>query len=181
MSSNFAQEILQEASRRLDDMGNEEGFSLSQQDAVMNAVSKVMEGKAVAFQADLRGIYNALEYACSFVKAGRKEMDEEAHAQLLVAMQQISRYTTGEPESAADLTEESNDSRSYSPVTFKVDGVPILVGNDMRVEASLADGSTLIVVLTHEGIIMDFWPEGANEAQATSSMMYEEQAMEMTG
>jgi len=50
----------------------------------------------------------------------------------------------------------------------------------MRVEASLPDGAMLVVVLTHEGIIMDFWPEDADEPAATSSMMYDEQAVEMT-
>lgn len=120
--------------------------------------------------ADLVGIYNALEYACSFIKAGRKEMDSAAKDQLLNAMQQISRYTNGDPE----------ESPSSSLVTFKVDNVPIRVGNDMRAEATLPDGSMLVVVLTHEGIIMDFWPEDADEPAATSSMMYDEQATEMT-
>lgn len=179
MNSNLAQEILQDASRRLDDMGNGEDFSLSQQDAVMNVVSKVMKDKTLALQADLQGIYNALEYACAFIKAGRKEMDEEAKAQLLVAMEQISRYTTGEPESAADLTEESNDPRSHAPVTFKVDGVPIRVGNDMRVEYEDQEGTTLIVVLTHEGIIMDVWDNGNDEPTATSSITFGEKIEEM--
>lgn len=180
MNSNLAQEILQDASARLDDMGNGDDFSLPQQDAVMNAVSKVMTGKTLALQADLQGIYNALEYACAFIKAGRKEMDEEAKAQLLNAMQQISRYTAGEPESAADLTEESNDPRSHAPVTFKVDDVPIRVGNDMRAEyEDREEGRTLIVTLTHEGIIMDVWDNGSDEPTATSSIMYNEQIEEM--
>ena len=180
MNSNLAQEILQDAASRLDNMGDGEDFSLSQQDAVMNAVSKVMKGKTLALQADLQGVYNALEYACAFIKAGRKEMDEEAKAQLLNAMEQINRYTAGEPESAADLTEESNDPRSHAPVTFKVDDVPIRVGNDMRVEyEDKEEGRTLIVTLTHEGIIMDVWNVGDTESSATSSIMYNDQIEEM--
>lgn len=180
MNNNLAQEILQDAASRLNDMGNGEDLSLSQQDAVMNAVSKVMKDKTLALQADLQGIYNALEYACSFIKAGREKMDEDAHAQLLNAMKQISRYTAGEPESAADLTEESNDPRSHAPVTFKVDDVPVRVGNDMRVEfEDKEEGRTLIVVLTHEGIIMDLWNAGDTESSATSSIMYNEQIEEM--
>jgi hypothetical protein len=178
MNNNLAQEILQDAASRLNDMGNGEGFSLSQQDAVMNVVSKVMNGKILALQADLQSIYNALKYAGSFIKTGRKE--EEAKAQLLAAMKQISRYTAGEPESAADLTEESNDPRSHAPVTFKVDDVPVRVGNDMRVEyEDKEEGRTLIVVLTHEGIIMDLWNAGDTEAAHTSSIMYNEKIEEM--
>ena len=178
MNSNLAQEILQDASSRLDDMGNGDDFSLPQQDAVMNAVNKVMKGKTLALSADLTGVYNALEYACAFIKADRKEMDEEAKAQLLNAMEQIKRYATGEPESAADLTEESNDPRSHAPVTFKVDDVPIRVGQDMRAEyEDKEEGRTLIVTLTHEGIIMDYWADGVDEP-ATSSMTYGEPASE---
>lgn len=130
--------------------------------------------------ADLQGIYNALEYACSFIRAGRQEMDEEARAQLLNAMEQISRYTTGEPESAADLTEESNDPRSHAPVTFKVDDVPIRIGQNMRAEyEDREEGRTLIVTLTHEGIIMDVWDTNGNEPTATSSIMYNEKVEEM--
>jgi hypothetical protein len=173
MNSNLAQEILQDAARRLDDKGEGDDFSLEQCDAIANAVSKVMEGKVVARSADLDGIYNALEYACSFIKAGRKEMDSTARDQLLVAMEQIRRYSRGEPEEGGEVVQDSS-------ITFKVDDVPIRVGNDMRVEASLPDGAMLVVVLTHEGIIMDFWPEDADEPAATSSMMYDEQAVEMT-
>jgi hypothetical protein len=180
MNSNLAQEILQDAAARLDDMGNGDDFSLPQQDAVMNAVNKAMEGKTLALSADLTGVYNALEYACAFIKAGRKEMDEEAKAQLLNAMEQIKRYATGEPESAADLTEESNDPRSHAPVTFKVDDVPIRVGQDMRVEyEDREEGRTLIVTLTHEGIIMDVWDTNGTEPTATSSIMYNEKVEEM--
>lgn len=180
MNSNLAQEILEDASSRLDNMGNGGDFSLPQQDAIMNSVSKIMKGKTLALSSDLDGIYNALEYACSFIKAGRKDMDSVAKDQLLVAMDQIRRYSKGEPDSAADMTAESNKTCSHSGVTFKVDNVPVRVGNDMRVEASLPDGAMLVVILTHEGIIMDFWPEDADEPAATSSMMYDEQAVEMT-
>jgi hypothetical protein len=83
--------------------------------------------------------------------------------------------------SAADLTAEAHAPESNSGVVFKVDGQEVRVGNDVKAEASLPDGSTLIVTLTHEGIIMDFWTEGANEPDATSSIMYDEQATEMTG
>lgn len=178
--NDLAQEILQDANSRLDDMGNGECLSRPQQDAVMNAVNKVMTGKALVLQNDLQGIYNALEYACSFIKAGRKEMDEDANVQLLNAMQQISRYTNGEPESAADLTEESNDPRSHAPVTFKVDDVPVRIGQNMKVEyEDREEGRTLIVTLTHEGIIMDIWNVGDTEAAHTSSIMYNEQIEEM--
>lgn len=181
MNSNLAQEILQDATRRIDDMNHEgEDFSLTQQDALANAINKAMEDKTLVLQADLQGIYNALEYACAFIKAGREKMDAEAYAQLLNAMDQVSRYTTGEPESAADLTEESNDPRSHAPVTFKVDGVPIRVGNDMRVEyEDKEEGRTLIVVLTHEGIIMDVWDANGTEPTTTSSIMFNEQIEEM--
>lgn len=178
--NNLAQEILRDAAARLDDKGEGDRFSLEQGDAVMNAIDKVMEGKTLALSSDLTGVYNALEYACSFIKAGRKEMDEEARAQLLNAMEQISRYATGEPESAADLTEESNDPRSHAPVTFKVDDVPIRVGQDMRVEyEDKEEGRTLIVTLTHEGIIMDVWDTNGTEPTATSSIMYNEKVEEM--
>lgn len=151
-----------------------------QKTAIMNTFYDVIRNKAFVLQADLQGIYNALEYACAFIKAGRKEMDEEARAQLLNAMEQISRYTTGEPESAADLTEESNDPRSHAPVTFKVDDVPIRVGQDMRVEyEDKEEGRTLIVVLSHEGIIMDLWDANGTEPTATSSIMYNEKVEEM--
>ena len=128
--------------------------------------------------ADIQGIHNALEYAVACIKANN--LDQIAKDQLENALAQSRRYTTGDPDSAADLTEESNDPRSHVPITFKVDDVPIRVGNDMRVEYDLPDGGTLVVVLTHEGIIMDFWGEGSTEPDATSSMMYEEQATEMT-
>ena len=99
--------------------------------------------------------------------------------QLEVAFQ-ISRYATREPESAADLTEESNDPRSHAPVTFKVDDVPTRVGNDMRVEyEDKEEGRTLIVVLTHEGIIMDVWDNGSDEPTATSSIMFNEKIEDM--
>lgn len=131
-------------------------------------------------QEDLNSIYNALEYACSFINAGRKEMDQEAYNQLLVAMQQISRYTRGESESAADLTEESNDPRSHVPVTFKVDDIPIQIGHNMRAEyEDREEGRTLIVTLTHEGIIMDVWNVGDTEASHTSSITYNEQIEEI--
>ena len=45
---------------------------------------------------DLHGIHNALEYACAFIKAGRKEMDEIAYQQLLNAYKQCRQYTHGE-------------------------------------------------------------------------------------
>lgn len=128
--------------------------------------------------ADIQGIHNALEYAVACIKANN--LDQIAKDQLENALAQSRRYTTGDPDSAADLTEESNDPRSHVPITFKVDDVPIRVGNDMRVEYDLPDGGTLVVVLTHEGIIMDFWGEDSTEPDATSSMMYEEQATEMT-
>lgn len=129
--------------------------------------------------ADIQGIHNALEYAVACIKANN--LDQIAKDQLEVALAQSRRYTTGEPDSAADLTEESNDPRSHVPITFKVDDVPIRVGNDMRIEYDLPDGGSLIVALTHEGIIMDFWADGSDEPDATSSIMYEEQATEMTG
>lgn len=47
---------------------------------------------------DLNGIHNALEYACAFIKAGRKEMDEIAYQQLLIAYQQCRQYTDGDPD-----------------------------------------------------------------------------------
>jgi hypothetical protein len=47
---------------------------------------------------DLNGIHNALEYACCFVQAGRKEMDATAHEQLLIALEQCRKYTNGEAE-----------------------------------------------------------------------------------
>lgn len=179
--NNLAQEILRDVSRRLDDTNHEGAtLDLGQQDAIMNAINKAMEGKTLALSSDLTGVYNALEYACAFIKAGRKEMDEEARAQLLNAMEQISRYATGEPESAADLTEESNDPRSHAPVTFKVDDVPIRVGQDMRAEyEDKEEGRTLIVTLTHEGIIMDVWNVGDTEAAHTSSIMYDEKIEQM--
>ena len=178
--NNLAQEILQDAANRLDDKGEGGGFSLEQSDAIMNAINKAMEGKTFALSSDLTGVYNALEYACAFIKAGRKEMDEEARVQLLNAMEQISRYAMGEPESAADLTEESNDPRSHAPVTFKVDDVPIRVGQDMRAEyEDKEEGRTLIVTLTHEGIIMDLWDANGTEPTVTSSIMYNEKVEEM--
>jgi hypothetical protein len=179
--NNLTQKILQSATARLSDMNHEEeSFSLAQQNAITNAVSEIMLNRTLALQSDLQGIYNALEYACAFIKAGRKEMDEEARAQLLNAMEQISRYTTGEPESAADLTEESNDPRSHTPVTFKVDDVPIRVGQDMRVEYEhREEGRTLIVVLSHEGIIIDLWDANGTEPTATSSITYNEKVEEM--
>lgn len=126
MNEDLAEIILQNASSRLDNMGNGNDFSLPQQDAIMNAVKSVMKGKVL-------------------------------------------------------VQEESSDPCQPSPLVFKVDDVPIRVGNDMRVEATFPDGSLLVVVLTHEGIIMDFLPLGADEPAATSSMMYDEQAEEMTG
>ena len=129
--------------------------------------------------ADIQGIHNALEYAVACIKANN--FDQIAKDQLEVALAQARRYTTGDPDSAADLTEESNDPRSHVPITFKVDDAPIRVGQDMRVEYNLPDGGTLVVVLTYEGIIMDFWAKGSDEPDATSSIMYEEQATEMTG
>lgn len=180
MNNNFAQEILQDANRRLSDMGDEDGFSLPQQDAIMNATSHVTENKTLVLSSDLNGIYNALEYACAFIKAGRKEMDEAARAQLLNAMEQISRYSTGEPASAVHLTEESNNPRSHAPVTFKVDDIPIRIGQNMRAEyEDKEEGRTLIVTLTHEGIIMDVWNAGDKEAAHTSSIMYDEKIEEM--
>jgi len=128
--------------------------------------------------ADIQGIHNALEYAVACIKANN--LDQIAKDQLEVALAQSRRYTTGDPDSAADLTEESNDPCSHAPITFKVDNVPIRVGQDMRVEYSLPDGGSLIVALTYEGIIMDFWAEGSSEPDVTSSIMYEEQATEMT-
>ncbi len=128
---------------------------------------------------DIQGIHNALEYAVACIKANN--LDDIAKEQLEIALAQSRRYTAGDPDSAADLTEESNDLRSHSPITFKVDDVPIRVGNDMRIEYNLPDGGSLIVVLTHEGIIMDFWEEGSDESDATSSITYEEQITEMIG
>jgi len=128
--------------------------------------------------ADIQGIHNALEYAVACIKANN--LDEIAKEQLEIALAQARRYTTGEPDSAADLTEESNDPRSHAPVTFKVDDVPIRVGNDMRVEyEDKEEGRTLIVTLTHEGIIMDVWNVGDTESSATSSIMYNDQIEEM--
>ena len=180
--NSLPQAILQDAAASIADMNHEgEGFSLAQQDAITSAVSKAMKGKTLALSSDLTGVYNALDYACSFIKAGRKEMDEEAKAQLLNAMEQISRYATGEPDSAADLTEESNDPRSHEPVTFKVDDVPIRVGQDMRVEyEDKEEGRTLIVTLTHEGVIMDLWNAGDTEAAHSCAIMYSEKVEEMS-
>jgi len=47
---------------------------------------------------DMDGIHNALEYACAFIKADRKQMDEIAHEQLLIAYQQCRQYTNGDPD-----------------------------------------------------------------------------------
>lgn len=128
--------------------------------------------------ADIQGIHNALEYAVACIKANN--LDEIAKEQLEIALAQARRYTTGEPDSAADLTEESNDPRSHVPITFKVDNVPIRVGQDMRVEyEDKEEGRTLIVTLTHEGIIMDVWDANGTEPTATSSIMYNEKVEEM--
>lgn len=128
--------------------------------------------------ADIQGIHNALEYAVACIKANN--LDQIAKDQLEVALAQSRRYTTGDTDSAADLTEESNDPRSHVPITFKVDDVPIRVGNDMRIEYDDKEmGRTLIVTLTHEGIIMDVMSDSSSEDTATSSIMYDEQIEEM--
>ena len=132
--------------------------------------------KPVSLQGDIDGICHALEYAVAHINADRP-LDDIAKQQLQNAYIQAKRHYKGEIESAADLTAEAND--PYSNVTFKVDDVPIRVGQDMRVEVKLADGGSLIVVLSHEGIIMDFWDDEAgetDEAVFTSSIMYDEQA-----
>lgn len=159
-----------------------ETFSDLQQSVIYDAVEKTIKGKSLVLSTDLNGIYNALEYACSFINAGRDKMDDVAHKQLLNAMEQIRRYSIGETDSAADLTAESNDPRSHIPITFKVDGVPVRVGQDMKVEYdNKEEGLTLIVTLTQEGIIMDLWELYDSEPTATSSIMYSEKIQDMIG
>lgn len=66
-----------------------------------------------------------------------------------------------------------------SDVVFKVDGNEIRVGNDVKAEVFLPDQQTLIVTLTHEGLIMDLWIDGMDEPIGTSSITYDEQAEDM--
>lgn len=64
-------------------------------------------------------------------------------------------------------------------MTFKVDDKEVKVGQDMRVEVDLEDGTSIVVVLTNEGVITDcFDKDGENIA--TSSIMYDERFSEMT-
>lgn len=63
---------------------------------------------------------------------------------------------------------------------FKVDSKIVEVGNDVRVEyEDREEGRTLIIVLTHEGIIMDVWDKGRTESTATSSITFNEKIEEM--
>lgn len=127
---------------------------------------------------DIQGIHNALEYAVACIKANN--LDQIAKDQLEIALAQAGRYTNGEPSSAADLTEESNDPRSHVPITFKVDNVPIRVGNDMRIEfEDKEEGRTLIVVLSYEGIVMYVWDKDGTEPTSTSSITFDEQIEEL--
>lgn len=126
-----------------------------------------MNDTVIVSKADAIGIYNALDYACAFIKAGRKEMDNTAHEQLLNALAQIRRYTNGDPE------EEENKTKN---LVFKVDGIPIRVGFDVRAEYEDINGDSLVVVLTHEGVIMDLWDKNEDrEPVATSSITFDEQ------
>lgn len=61
-------------------------------------------------------------------------------------------------------------------VTFKVDNKKIKAG-EVRVEVELPDGDSIVVVLTHEGIITDCIRGG--EVAETSSIMYSERFDEM--
>lgn len=62
--------------------------------------------------------------------------------------------------------------------TFKVDDKIVKVGGDMRIEVDLLDGQSIVVVLTHEGIITDCVENG--EVIATSSITYDERFAALT-
>lgn len=67
-----------------------------------------------------------------------------------------------------------------SELTFKVDDQIVKVGNDMKVEyEDKEEGRTLIITLTHEGIIMDVWDMCENEPTVTSSITFDEKIEEM--
>lgn len=57
-------------------------------------------------------------------------------------------------------------------IVFKVDDRVVKVGGDMRVEVTLPDNQSIVVVLTHEGIITDIVENG--EVIGTSSITYDE-------
>lgn len=63
--------------------------------------------------------------------------------------------------------------------TFKVDGKEIQVGGDVRVEVELLDGDSIVVILTHEGIITDCFSQG--EHTGTDSETFEERFNWMSG
>lgn len=65
-------------------------------------------------------------------------------------------------------------------ITFKVDG-KVVKASEFRVEAELANGDSIVVILTHEGIITDCFKSESAEELATSSIMYDERYFEMVG
>lgn len=57
-------------------------------------------------------------------------------------------------------------------LTFKVDNQEIKVGQDMRVEYVISDDAHMIVVLTNEGLIIDWYYKG--NCVHTMSQTYDE-------
>lgn len=85
---------------------------------------------------------------------------------------------------AGDDSVECTCSRSRQAAeeatVFKVDDKIVKVGNDVRVEVPLFDDNeSIIIVLTHEGLIFDYWRD--DKVIATQSITYEEKAEELLG
>jgi hypothetical protein len=205
---NHNDNLVQQAVHASDIRATAAGVPLCEQQktVIMNTVYDIIE---LALKDELQGIYTSLESISFFIKAGKEKIDETSHTQslqaiesahtrLLDVMKQVGRYGKADdgvmkPDSyklnpEAYLTEEKEkgklllDAAIPHTVTFKVDHVPIRVGQDMRVEyEDKEEGRTLIVVISHEGIIMDLWDSNHSYSKptATSSITFNEQIEEM--